>query len=157
MKIYLLQNIPKLGRKGEIKNVADGYALNYLFPNKLAQKADKKIIEKVSEQREKKLIEEKKQEETALKLVKDFKNLVLEIPLKFSKKGKEAYDSVNIKRIIEELKNKGINLKENQIQLKNPLKKEGDYEVNLNLYPGINASLKIKIKAIISEPSEQKE
>jgi large subunit ribosomal protein L9 len=147
MKIYLLKEIPHLGRKGEIKEVADGYALNYLFPNNIAQRADSKIIEKVSQQEEQKITEQKDKKEKALKLADSLQTITLEIPLKFSEKGKEAYDSVNSKRIIEELKNKDIVLKENQVQLKTPLKKEGDYEVPIVLDKGIEASLKIKIKA----------
>ncbi|MFA5360793.1 MAG: 50S ribosomal protein L9 [Candidatus Paceibacterota bacterium] len=144
MKIYLLQDIPSLGTKGEIKNVADGYALNYLFPNKMAQRADEKIIEKISREQKQKTIERQKQKEEAIKLAEKLKNFVLEIPLKFSQKGKKAYDSVNSKRIMNELKQKGIEIKENQIQLKTPLKEEGDYEVNLILDKDIKAMLKIK-------------
>lgn len=144
MKIYLLQDIPSLGKKGEIKNVADGYALNYLFPNKMAQRADEKIIEKISQEQKQKTIERQKQKEEAIKLAEKLKNFVLEIPLKFSQKGKKAYDSVNSKRIMNELKQKGIEIKENQIQLKTPLKEEGDYEVNLILDKDIKAMLKIK-------------
>lgn len=144
MKIYLLKDIPSLGKKGEIKNVADGYALNYLFPNKMAQRADEKIIEKISREQKQKTIERQKQKEEAIKLVEKLKNFVLEIPLKFSQKGKKAYDSVNSKRIMNELKQKGIEIKENQIQLKTPLKEEGDYEVNLILDKDIEAMLKIK-------------
>jgi large subunit ribosomal protein L9 len=147
MKIYLLKEIPYLGKKGEIKEVADGYALNYLFPNKIAQRADSKIVEKVSQQEKKKITEQKDKKEKALKLVDSLQTITLEIPLKFSEKGKEAYNSVNNKRIIEELKNKNINLKENQVQLKNPLKKEGDYEIPIILDKEIGTSLKIKIKA----------
>lgn len=154
MKVYLIEEVPKLGKKGEIKNVADGYALNYLLPNNLARKADKKIIKEVSELKEQKILEDQKQKETAMQLSKDLKKLTLEIPLKFAKKGTEAYDSVNTKKITEELKKKGINLKESQIQLKNPLKKEGDYEVPVNLYPEINALVKVKIIATISEQKE---
>lgn len=144
MKIYLLQDIPSLGKKGEIKNVADGYALNYLFPNKMAQRADEKIIEKISQEQKQKTIERQKQKEEAIKLAENLKNFVLEIPLKFSQKGKKAYDSVNGKRIMNELKQKGIEIKENQIQLKTPLKEEGDYEVNLILDKDIKVMLKIK-------------
>ena len=154
MKVYLLQDIPKLGKKGEIKKVAVGYALNHLFPNKLAQRADEKIIQKVSKQKELKVQKEKQKKELALKTVENLKNLVLVIHLKFSEEGKKAYSSVSAKKIIEELKNKGISLKENQIELKNPLKEQGDYEINVNLYPEISASLKVKIKTVPLKPKE---
>lgn len=147
MKIYLLKEVSHLGKQGEIKEVSDGYALNYLLPNKIAKRADAKIIEKVSQQKEQKTIEEKNKKEEALKLADGLQAMTLEISLKFSQKGKEAYDSVNSKRIIEELKNKDINLKENQIELKTPIKKEGDYEIPVILDKGIKTSLKIKVKA----------
>ncbi|MFA5722048.1 MAG: 50S ribosomal protein L9 [Candidatus Paceibacterota bacterium] len=147
MKIYLLKEVSHLGKQGEIKEVSDGYALNYLLPNKIAKRADAKIIEKVSQQKEQKTIEEKNRKEEALKLADGLQAMTLEISLKFSKKGKEAYDSVNSKRIIEELKNKDINLKESQIELKTPIKKEGDYEIPVILDKGIKTSLKIKVKA----------
>jgi large subunit ribosomal protein L9 len=147
MKIYLLKEVSHLGKQGEIKEVSDGYALNYLLPNKIARRADAKIIEKVSQQKEQKTIEEKNRKEEALKLADGLQAMTLEISLKFSKKGKEAYDSVNSKRIIEELKNKDINLKESQIELKTPIKKEGDYEIPVILDKRIKTSLKIKVKA----------
>ncbi|MDD3098276.1 MAG: 50S ribosomal protein L9 [Candidatus Pacebacteria bacterium] len=147
MKIYLLKEVSHLGKQGEIKEVSDGYALNYLLPNKIAKRADAKIIEKVSQQKEQKTIEEKNRKEEALKLADGLQAMTLEISLKFSKKGKEAYDSVNSKRIIEELKNKDINLKESQIELKTPIKKEGDYEIPVILDKEVKTSLKIKVKA----------
>ncbi len=154
MKIYLLKNIPNVGNKGEIKNVADGYAINYLFPQKIAQRASLDIIKRISERKEQKIKTDKKQKEQALKLTTRLKKIILEIPLKFSEKGKGAYSSVNSKRIIEELKSQGIHLLENQIELKKSLKKEGLYDVPLILHPEVKASLKIRINAIVSEQKE---
>lgn len=151
MKIYLLKNIPNLGNKGEIKNVADGYAINYLFPQKIAQRADSNIIKKVSEKKEQKIKADEKQKEQALELAARLKKIILEIPLKFAEKGKNAYDSVNSKRIIEELDSQDIHLSESQIQLKKPLKKEGLYKVNLMLYPGVEALLKIRISLAVAQ------
>jgi len=151
MKIYLLKDMPSLGNKGEIKNVADGYAINYLFPQKIAQRADSNIINKISEKKEQKIEIDEKQKKQAIELVARLKKIILEIPLKFSEKGKGAYSSVNSKRIIEELRSQDIHLLESQVELKKSLKKEGLYDVPLILYPGIETSLKIRIKAIVSE------
>ncbi|MCK4805579.1 MAG: 50S ribosomal protein L9 [Candidatus Pacebacteria bacterium] len=154
MKIYLLKNVPSLGNKGEIKNVADGYAINYLFPQKIAQRVNSDIIKKISEKKEQKIKTDKKQKEQALELAIRLKKIILEIPLKFSEKGKGAYSSVNSKRIVEELESKNIHLLENQIELKKSLKKEGLYDVPLILHPEVKASLKIRINAIVSEQKE---
>src|SRR5680860_298340 len=149
MKIYLLKDVPSLGNKGEIKNVADGYAINYLFPQKIAQRADANIIEKVSQEKE-----QKKTKEQALELAAKIKKIILEIPLKFAEKGKESYASVNSKRIIKELESRDIHLLENQIELKKSLKKEGLYDVPLILHPEVKTSLKVRINAVVSEQKE---
>jgi len=154
MKIYLLKDMPSLGNKGEIKNVADGYAINYLFPQKIAQRADLNIINKISEKKEQRIETDEKQKKQAIELVARLKKMILEVPLKFSEKGKGAYSSVNNKRIIEELKLQDIHLLENQVELKKSLKKEGLYNVRLILYPEIETSLKVRIKAIVSEQKE---
>ena len=151
MKIYLLKDVPSLGNKGEIKNVADGYAINYLFPQKIAQRADANIIKKISQEKEQKIITDKKTKEQALELVAKIKKIILEIPLKFSEKGKESYSSVNSKRIIKELESRDIHLLENQIELKKSLKEEGLYDVPLTLHPEVKTSLKVRINAVVSE------
>ena len=151
MKIYLLKDIPSLGTKGEIKDVTNGYAINYLFPQKIAQRADANIIKKISQEKEQKIITDKKTKEQALELVAKIKKIILEIPLKFSEKGKESYSSVNSKRIIKELEFRDIHLLENQIELKKSLKEEGLYDVPLTLHPEVKTSLKVRINAVVSE------
>ena len=151
MKIYLLKDIPSLGTKGEIKDVANGYAINYLFPQKIAQRADANIIKKISQEKEQQIITNKKTKEQALELAAKIKKVILEIPLKFSEKGKESYSSVNSKRIIKELESRDIHLLENQIELKKSLKEEGLYDVPLTLHPEVKTSLKVRINAVVSE------
>jgi large subunit ribosomal protein L9 len=150
MKIYLLKDIPSLGTKGEIKDVANGYAINYLFPQKIAQRADANIIKKISQEKEQQIITDKKTKKQALELAAKIKKVILEIPLKFSEKGKESYSSVNSKRIIKELESRDIHLLENQIELKKSLKEEGLYDVPLALHPEVKTSLKVRINAIVS-------
>ncbi len=150
MKIYLLKDIPSLGTKGEIKDVANGYAINYLFPQKIAQRADANIIKKISQEKEQQIITDKKTKKQALELAAKIKKVILEIPLKFSEKGKESYSSVNSKRIIKELEFRDIHLLENQIELKKSLKEEGLYDVPLALHPEVKTSLKVRINAIVS-------
>jgi len=151
MKIYLLKDIPSLGTKGEIKDVANGYAINYLFPQKIAQRADANIIKKISQEKEQQIITDKKTKKQALELAAKIKKVILEIPLKFSEKGKESYSSVNSKRIIKELESRDIHLLENQIELKKSLKEEGLYDVPLTLHPEVKTSLKVRINAVVSE------
>jgi len=145
MKVYLLKDVPGLGPKGEIKKVADGYARNYLFPQGLVKQATRQIIQQVSREKEKRNQEEVHAKQKAQEISTQVKKIILEIPLKFSEKGKEAFDSVNRRKIISELKERGIGLKADQILLEKPLKHEGLYEIKLVLYPHIETNLKVRI------------
>jgi large subunit ribosomal protein L9 len=145
MKVYLLKDIPKLGRKGEIKEVKDGFALNYLLPQKLAVIVDDFLIKELERKKQIQKEKEEKEKEEKMILKKKIEEMVLTIPLRFFKESGEAYDAVNKKRIKEELKKYNIEIEENEISLEKSLKKEGTYTVPLNLGYQIKADLKIKI------------
>ncbi len=147
MQIYLLQDVPSLGRKGEIHKVSLGYARNFLFPKKLAQIATPQIIKQAEEKKKIEEAQQKERKEKAEKLANEIKKTHITIPLKFAKGGKEAYASANKNTIVTTLAQKGISIKEDQIQLKNPLKEVGDYSVTINIYEEITAPLKVTIIA----------
>lgn len=151
MKVYFLRDVPNVGHKGEIKEVKDGYARNYLLPQGLAKIATKQLEEqlKVLKQQEEQKQEEKIQK--SKRLSEELNKIILEIPLKFKEDGKEAFDSANKKRIIDELKNRGIEIKEDYLDMKKPLKEEGFYEINVNLPGQIKAILKIRITSLKKE------
>ena len=94
MKVVLLQDIENIGKKDEVKNVANGYARNFLFPKKLAKIATKEVIAELEKQKE---LEEKEAEE-ALKatqeIVKKIDGLEIEVPVKTDEEGK-LYGSIN--------------------------------------------------------------
>lgn len=146
MKIVLLEDVEKLGKKFEVKEVADGYARNYLIPKGLAKPATKKVLEWVKIQKE---IEEKKAEEE-LKRVQEMASKVdgqeVVIPVKVGEEG-QLYESVGVQKIWEELKKLGFDLKKNQIELEKPIKELGEFPVKVKF----DHNLETEIKVIVVE------
>ena len=152
MKIILLKDVSGLGNKGEVTEVKNGYAL-YLFRNKLAERADEKILQKVKLENEKKIETDNRKKEEAKKIIQKLEKIILEIPLKFARKGAEAYESIKKEKIVEELKKQGIELSLKNIVLEKPLKEEGFYEVPIVFFEDIRGTLKIRIIPISDEES----
>lgn len=144
MRIILLQDIEKLGKKHEIKEVKDGYARNFLIVKGLAKKADKKTLLWVETQKE---IETKKAEED-LKKIQDLASAIdgqeVLIPAKIGEKG-QLFESITVQKISEKLKELGFEVKKNQIKLENPLKEPGEYSVKIKFEHNLEAEIKVII------------
>jgi len=148
MKIILLKEIKGYGRKGDIKEAKDGYARNYLIKNGLAKIADSSSMNEALVA--KKIKEEKKEkiQDTIIQMEKKLKSLTLTIPLKFSENGKEAYESLNKKQVLEALNKIDIDLEANQeIVFEQTIKEKGANTVHINLGYGVVVPLKIEIIA----------
>ncbi|MCX7778902.1 MAG: 50S ribosomal protein L9 [Patescibacteria group bacterium] len=144
MRVILLQDVNHLGKKDEIKEVADGFARNFLLPKKLAILATPHEIEKI--ERKKTLEEErKKREEKKTQLIaQKIKELELVFKEKVNPEGK-LYGSINAERIVTQLKEKDIFIREEQIEKFEPIKTIGDNEIKIRLSLSLTVSLKIKI------------
>lgn len=144
MKVILLKDIDNLGKEGDIKEVADGYARNFLLPKKLVKVATKKTLLEL--ERKKELAAKKAEEE--LKAIQEIVSQVdrreIEIPMKLKEEG-EIYGSITPYKISQALKKKGFNIKKTQISLKEPIKKLGEYSVIVNFNHGLEADVKVII------------
>lgn len=140
MKVIILKDIKGVGKKFDVKNVSDGYARNFLFPQGLAKIATEKTIENLEAQKEAALKEEEKIKDKLIALTKNLESKEFEFKVKTGEKG-EVFGSVT-KNDIE----KSISAPEDiEVFLDKPIKKLGEHRVEVNLGKGIKANLKIKV------------
>lgn len=145
MKIILLKDIAGLGKAGEIKNVPDGYARNFLIPQGLVEVASVEKQKLVAQKIEKIEAERKKDIEDKKLLAKDIKEINLGFELKGE--GENSFGSVTKADIVKKLKEeKNISIEENQIDLAKNLKTSGKHQVKLKLGFGIETDLGVEIK-----------
>ncbi|MEA2113636.1 MAG: 50S ribosomal protein L9 [Patescibacteria group bacterium] len=149
MKVILLQDVEKLGKKNELKEVADGYARNFLIPNKMAVLATEPEIVKMEEQ--KKIEAQRAEEELTRfqKLASELDGLELEITDKADDSGK-LFGAINAIKISEKLKEQGFEIEKNQIKITKPIKEAGEYEILIEL----PHNLEVKIKIIVIAKKE---
>jgi large subunit ribosomal protein L9 len=143
MRIVLLSDVKNIGKKGDVKEVADGFARNFLFPKKLAEIATELAVEKVQKEKEKQTEEAQKDLEKTQKLADKLGGKEIIIFAK-AKDGK-LFGSITAKNIIKELKKEKIDISEKSIIL-TPVKELGEYDFNIELEHGIEISLKLSVK-----------
>jgi len=145
MRVILLEDVKNLGKKYEIKEVSDGYARNYLFPNKLARPATPAFIAEIENLKRK----NQEKEEALIKhlneLARKINEARIEFYLKTDKTGK-IFGSVNKEMILKALREHKLITKERiNVLLNEPIKQLGEYKVEIDLKKGIKAQLKIVI------------
>lgn len=144
MKIILLQDVPKIGKKYEIKEINSGYALNFLIPKKLAELATPQKIKDISKLKNNITIEKNIQESLLMKNLTELKNIEIIFTEKTNDQG-HLFAGIGKKEIIEKLKNdKKIILEEEFLELEKPFKEVGEFEVIVKV-KGKQSSLKIII------------
>lgn len=151
MKIILLQDVPKVGKKWEVKTVADGFARNHLFPKGLATAATATALRELEVQIAKDTKVAEEELENTQKLASNLDGLEVEIPTKISPGG-EAYKGVSAQMISKILDSMGYKVTKDQIDLKKPLKQVGDYSVTVNLKHNLEAEIKV---AVIDEEEDK--
>ncbi len=145
MKIILLQDVKSLGKQGEIVNVSDGYARNFILPKKVGVEANSKNMNDLKLQ---KANEEKRAQElldAAKELAKVLETKEVVVKMKSGEGGK-TFGSISSKEIAAEAKKQcDLELDKKKIQLPEPIKALGAYEVTVKLHPKVSAKLKVKV------------
>lgn len=143
MKVILLNDVPKLGKKGDVKNVADGYGRNFLIARGLAvldTEASKKILDEQKKQ-EAELDAQRRVEANELKTLLASKTLEFKVK---ASNGKVS-GSVSGKQIEEALKKQNITIDKRKIKDSSPLNELGTYDVKIELYKDIIGIIKVKL------------
>ncbi len=142
MQIILRQNIEKLGQIGDVVNVKDGYARNFLIPRSYAYVATPGAI-KALEFEKKKIAKKQEQEKAEAEvLATKFNNIQVTIPVKVGEEGK-LYGSVTQQMIAEELNKQGFNIDKRNIYLDDSIKTQGLFDAKVKLYTDVFANIKV--------------
>ncbi len=145
MKIILTTNIKKLGKIGEVVNVKDGFARNYLLPKKMALRENKKNLEIYNKIQDDLQNKEKLKLEEAKNLIEKINN----IEIRFNKEADEKdqlYGSISKKEIISYLLSNDIKVLSDDIKILEPIRSLGEHQIEINPYEGIAETIKIFVK-----------
>ena len=145
MKVILLEDVKSLGKKGEIVNVSDGYARNFVLPKKLGVEANAKNMNDLKLQRANADKVAQQQLEAAQELAKVLETKEVVLTMK-SGEGGRAFGSVSSKEIAQAAKEQcGLELDKKKIQLPEAIKSLGVYEVHVKLHTKVTGRLKVKV------------
>lgn len=145
MKVILLEDVKSLGKKGEIVNVSDGYARNYVLPKKLGVEANSANMNDLKLQKANADKVAQEQYEAAQELAKVLETKEVVLTMK-SGEGGRAFGSVSSKEIAAAAKSQcGLELDKKKIQLPEAIKALGAYEVGVKLHPKVTGKLKVKV------------
>lgn len=145
MKIILLEDVNKIGKKGELKEVKEGYAHNFLFPKNLALPATKQNLVAIEKEKELKKEEEKKRKQEAEAIGQKLTNKEFIFKVKCGDKGK-LFGSLTTKEIAAEIeKQYKIKLDKRKLSIDEPIKALGTYSVTAKLHPEVSFDFKIRV------------
>ncbi|MEO5986105.1 MAG: 50S ribosomal protein L9 [Candidatus Limnocylindria bacterium] len=146
MKVILKRDVKGLGREGDLKDVKNGYARNFLLPTASAVVADKGAVtnwERHRDQRDERDRTVRSQAEATAEKLREMK---LEIPVKAGERGR-LFGAVTSHLIGEFVNKEGVELDRHALHLREPIKALGDYKVDVKIMPGVDAVLSVSVVA----------
>jgi large subunit ribosomal protein L9 len=146
MEVILKEDVNKLGQRGDVVKVADGYGRNFLLPKKLAMEAtaaNKVVIEQMKQAAVRQSAREKSEAEL---LVKQLNHVELVFERKVGEKD-HLFGSVTAAEIAQQLEQKGFNIDRRKLQLEEPLRQLGEFHVPVKLHREVTAHIKVTVKA----------
>ena len=147
MKLILLEDVKKVGRKGEIVEVADGYGRNYLLPRKLAAEATTANLNTAKTNAENKARQAQREADEAKLLGAQLEKISVKIPVKLGKDGK-LFGSVGGSDVAKALKRENnLNVDKRKISLQGEIVGVGTYEAIIKLHPEVTTKIKVEVVA----------
>ena len=145
MKVVLIQDVKGTGKKGELVNVSDGYARNFLMPRKLAKEADAQAINELKNAEQSRLHKIAVETEQAQTNAKKLEGQTLVMTAKAGQGGR-LFGSVTSKEVANEIKQKfGLAVDKRKVVLESDIKAFGTYKCEVKLYTGISANINVKV------------
>lgn len=145
MKVLLLKDVKTVGKKGEIVEVNDGYARNFLMKKGMAQQATAGVINETNQKNAAIARQKQKEYEEALVTAKELDGKTIDIVIKFGDNGK-SFGAVTSKEISGELAKMGYDIDKKKINLKESIKSAGLFEVEVKVYTNVSANIKVEVK-----------
>ena len=145
MKVILLQEVKKLGKKGEIMEVAEGYARNFLLPKKLAAPATADTLNQLQQQKSAAADRQKRQLEEAKLLAAQLGQIEVKVKAKAGEGGK-LFGAVTTKDFVDAAKiQHGVELDRRKMEITDPIKNLGQTSVVMKIHPEVTAEIKVQV------------
>ena len=147
MKVILTQNVKNLGKEGDIKEVADGYARNYLIPQGLAREATTSLLKETQERKVREQKQRDKEKARAEQIKEKLNGKTITVKAKTGG-GDKLFGAVTAREVAEVLKQEmQVDIDRKKIDLSEPIKHLGQYRIKLKIYPSIQADLNVIVVA----------
>ena len=146
MKVILLKDVKGSGKKGEVVNVSDGYATNYLFRQGLAQPANAQNLSALEAQRSSELYKKEVALKEAKELAEKLGAVTVELTASVGANGK-LFGALSSQSIADALAKAGIAVDKKKIVLDQPIKQTGNYRVTVRLHPEVTATVNVAVSA----------
>ncbi|MBQ3510818.1 MAG: 50S ribosomal protein L9 [Bacilli bacterium] len=144
MEVIFIKDLKNQGKKGQIKNVKDGYAENFLIKQGYAVKKTKESLAKLECEQRNKAAQDAESKKQATALKSELDKVVLEFKVKTGE-GDKVFGSISVKQIKDELQKKNFKIDKSQIDITNSISSLGFHNVDIKLYPGITATIKVHV------------
>jgi large subunit ribosomal protein L9 len=144
MKVILMTDVPTLGQRGDTKEVANGYARNFLLPKKLAVPATSANVKNITHLRRQRDREEEQAREAARAAAARVEGLTLAVTARASDDGR-LYGSVTAQDVVEFLEQNQVTIERRRVQLDEPIKTLGEFKVPVRLHGDVTATLTVTV------------